>query len=283
MKSSIAAVFALGLLASATSSAALIDGVEPGGFTMDLAAAKAYAAEKNLPILLDFSGSDWCGWCKLMDEQVFSKAEWKSYASNNVVMVLLDFPQDKSLVPEKYAERNATLAAEYGVQGYPTFIVLDSDGETVLGRLSAGRDKTPASFRTEVENLRQSSASAIAAFAASLKPEDKAKFESLNTQLAEKREALKAAETELAAAQEKTDELGGKITTLETELKEFRIAQAGPAKLKEYQALKTQQETKEKELREWLASGPEKNDENMKKFEAMRKELTELTSKIDAF
>jgi len=283
MKSNIDAIFALGLLASATSLAALTDGVEPGEFTMDLSAAKEYAAEKNLPILLDFSGSDWCGWCKLMDEQVFAKPEWKSYASNNVVMVLLDFPQDKSLVPEKYAERNAALAAEYGVQGYPTFIVLDADGETVLGRLSAGRDKTPASFRAEVENLRRNSASAMAAFAASLKPEDKAKFESLNTQLADTRNALKAAETELAAAQEKTEQLGGELADLETELKEFRIAQAGPAKLKEYQALKTELETKENELREWLASDPEQNDENMKKFEAMRNELMELSSKIEAF
>ena len=118
-----------------------VDGAVPGKWTMDLDAAKTVAAEKQLPILLDFSGSDWCGWCKLMESNVFALPEWSAWATNNLMMVLLDFPQDKSLVPEKYVERNNALNAQYGVEGFPTFVLLDSDGQTEIGRLGAGSGK----------------------------------------------------------------------------------------------------------------------------------------------
>ena len=59
--------------------------------------------------MLNFTGSDWCGWCKLMDKEVFAKDEWKTFAAENVVLVTLDFPKDKSIVPEKYVARNKEL------------------------------------------------------------------------------------------------------------------------------------------------------------------------------
>ena len=100
-------------------------------------------AHQELPLLLNFTGSDWCGWCKIMDKNVFAGEEWKKYAADNVVLVTLDFPNDKSIVPEKYVERNKNLQAKFGVGGYPTYVILDSDGETKLGQLGAGKEKTP--------------------------------------------------------------------------------------------------------------------------------------------
>ncbi len=122
------------------------EGASVGKWTMDWEAAKELAAEKNLPMLLNFTGSDWCGWCKLMDEAVFAKAPWKSYAADNVVLVTLDFPQDKSIVPEKYTEQNEELRERFRIQGFPTYVILDSNGETQLGQLGAGRDVTPEMF-----------------------------------------------------------------------------------------------------------------------------------------
>ena len=120
---------------------------------MDLEAAKKLAAEKQLPILLNFTGSDWCYWCKLMEKNVFTQPAWKAYAKDSIIMVLIDFPRDKTAVPEKYKERNDALKNQYGISGYPTFVLLKPDGTNEQGRLKAGRNKTPASFVKELEAL----------------------------------------------------------------------------------------------------------------------------------
>ena len=67
-----------------------VEGVVPGKWTMDLGAAKQEATEKQLPIMLNFTGSDWCGWCILMERQVFMKKTWSDYAQDHLVMVMLD-------------------------------------------------------------------------------------------------------------------------------------------------------------------------------------------------
>ena len=53
----------------------IVDGHVAGKFTMDLEAAQKYARENNTPILLNFTGSDWCKWCKLMEKNVFEKSK----------------------------------------------------------------------------------------------------------------------------------------------------------------------------------------------------------------
>ena len=142
-----------------------IDGASVGVWTMDFDAAVKLAGEKKLPLILNFTGSDWCGWCKLMDKNVFAEEAWKTYAKEHVLLVTLDFPQDKSVVPEKYVARNKALKEKFGVGGYPTYVVLDNDGDTKLGQLGAGRDKTPSSFIEEFKGVVRMSAGAIEAYA----------------------------------------------------------------------------------------------------------------------
>lgn len=259
------------------------DGAKPGKWTMDLDAAKKVAAEKKLPILLDFSGSDWCGWCKLMEESVFTKPEWSAYATNSLMMVLIDFPNDKSLVPDKYIERNNALQKQYGIEGFPTFVILDNDGETELGRLGAGRNKTPESFQGELAVLFKNRPAAIAAYIASLSPEDQVAFKALNDKLSKAKADRKTAEAKVEAAQKQVEEIDASIGKLEDDLTEFRVAQLGEDKLKEYKDLQAQLKAKEKELDDWLATNPENNEENMTKFQAMQSELQELNSKLEAF
>jgi len=128
-------------------------GAKPGEWTMDYDAAKTLAKEKNLPILINFTGSDWCGWCKLMDKAVFAKADWTAYAKENLLLVYIDFPQDKSLVPMHFVARNKTLSESFGVRGYPTYILLAADGATRLGQLGASRTATPESFIADIKKL----------------------------------------------------------------------------------------------------------------------------------
>ena len=120
-------------------------GAELGVWTQDYVAATNAAATDGKPVFLDFTGSDWCGWCMLMEDKVFSTDAWKAWAATNLYLVTLDFPHDKSIVPEKYKARNDELSKAFGVSGYPTYIVLDAKGQR-LGRLGADRNATPAKF-----------------------------------------------------------------------------------------------------------------------------------------
>ena len=260
-----------------------IDGATVGKWTMDLDAAKQLAADKKLPILLDFSGSDWCGWCKVMEENVFTLPAWSAYATNNLIMVLLDFPNDKSLVPEKYVARNKALQTKYGVQGFPTFIVLDDDGETLLGQLGSGRDKTPASFQGELEKLFLKRPAALAKYAESLSPEARTKFEALTHKMTEQQAASKVVNAEIAEATQRSEELTVSIATLEEELQDFRVNQLSEDQQKKYKELKAAFESKEKELEDWLGTQPERSEENMEKFQAMQSELQALGSKLEAY
>ena len=119
-----------------------------GTWTTDFEAAKKTSKEKNLPMMLDFTGSDWCLWCKLMDKKVFAEKEWDVWAATNVVCVTVDFPSDRSAVSKK----NEELLEKYGVRGFPTFVLLAPGGVKELGRAHCpGRDVTPAAFIAEVK------------------------------------------------------------------------------------------------------------------------------------
>ncbi len=176
-----------------------VDGAEPGNWTQDYDAALKFAAEKNLPLLLNFTGSDWCGWCKLMDKNVFAKEEWQNYAKGNLVLVTLDFPKDKSIVPDKWVGRNNDLKTKFGIRGYPTYVILDKDGETKLGQLGASRNATPENFVEQTGDVIFFSESALAEFAKSI-PGDKAeKFDAL---LSKRSAANKELEKAKSALQE---------------------------------------------------------------------------------
>lgn len=156
------AAMALAAWAGVASASAPVSGATPGEWTQAYQAAKALAARKGIPILLNFSGSDWCYWCKLMDRQVFSQQAWGDWAKDNIALVLIDFPRDKSLVPAEYAARNEGLMKKYAVPGFPTFILLSPDAKTVLGQLGASRDATPESFIAEIEALTRAKGEPVA-------------------------------------------------------------------------------------------------------------------------
>ena len=75
------------------------------------------------PIFAFFTGSDWCGWCHKLQNDVFSKKSFIDWANKNVVLVELDFPRKKQLPPE-LAQQNMGLQQALQVQGYPTVWLL---------------------------------------------------------------------------------------------------------------------------------------------------------------
>jgi len=94
----------------------------------DFEKAKATAHERNLPILADFSGSDWCGWCMALEREVFSQTAFSEFAKDNLVLFLADFPSAKEQTAA-VKKQNNELAARYGIRGYPTILLLDADGK----------------------------------------------------------------------------------------------------------------------------------------------------------
>ena len=120
----------------------------------DYDAAKAKAKSDNKLMLLDFTGSDWCGYCKLMQAEIFSKPQFQDYASKNLVLVELDFPRTKPQSVE-VRRQNMKLASEYDIEGFPTLIVLSPDGKPVAvfpGYIRGG----PETLIAALEKLRKS-------------------------------------------------------------------------------------------------------------------------------
>ena len=118
----------------------------------DLPKAQAQAKAENKLVMMDFTGSDWCGWCIKLNKEVFSQPEFAEYAKKNVVPVEVDFPHKKQLSPAQKSA-NAALAKKYKIEGYPTIIVLNSMGQKIgeLGYMPGG----PKAFIAELEKLKK--------------------------------------------------------------------------------------------------------------------------------
>ncbi len=96
----------------------------------DFAKAQKLAKDSGKPILMNFSGSDWCYWCIKLDKEVFHEKAFKDYAAENVVLVLVDTPS-KVKQPAELKKQNDALKAKYSIRGFPTVILLDSEGKKV--------------------------------------------------------------------------------------------------------------------------------------------------------
>src|SRR5476651_536467 len=101
-------------------------------WTTDYKAALTQAKAQNKLVLLDFTGSDWCGFCKLLDKEVLAQPAFKDFADKNYIQVTVDFPHQKP-IPDDLKKQNETLDKQFKVEGFPTLIVLNAEGKE-LGR-----------------------------------------------------------------------------------------------------------------------------------------------------
>lgn len=281
MKNALACLASLLACAVLAADKAATEGAVPGQWTMDLDAAKKVAAEKKLPLLLNFTGSDWCGWCKHMDKEVFSKDAWGAYAKDNLLLVWLDFPQDKTLVPEKFVARNRALSETYGVEGYPSYVLLDDDGQTKLGQLGADQEVSPDKFIGDLKKLLENRATEVAALLKSLPEKTALEYRAAVQKKSAAEAELKNLKTSFA---QKSEELEKVIADQGKRLDEIRLdarlAKLPPAKAADYRAKNTRLAAVNAELKTWIESKPERNDANMKKFNAWRDEIAGLEKEL---
>jgi thioredoxin-related protein len=95
--------------------------------------AKKTAAEKHELILLNFSGSDWCGPCIRLKKEIFESEAFKNYADGNLVLVNADFPRLKKNQPGKAQVKiNEALADQYNSKGkFPFTLLLNAEGKVL--------------------------------------------------------------------------------------------------------------------------------------------------------
>ena len=134
----------LGLIATLCSNARALE------WLTDLPTAMARAQKEKKAVLLDFTGSDWCPWCQKLKSEVFDRFEFAVYAAANLIMVEVDFPRRKELSADQ-VNANYALASKYGIKGYPTIVVLNSDGQALgqCGYVEGG----PAAFCATIEKF----------------------------------------------------------------------------------------------------------------------------------
>jgi len=140
-------LIALGLFGAASAYA-------DSAWETDYKNAQDEAKTNHKLVLLNFTGSDWCGYCIMLDRAILSKPEFKEYANKNLVLVELDFPRRKqqSVATRK---QNQELAERYQIEGFPTLVVLNGEGKTVWryeGYYAGGI----AAFLAELDKIRKS-------------------------------------------------------------------------------------------------------------------------------
>lgn len=118
----------------------------------DINKATEASLKENKPLLLFFTGSDWCGWCIKLQKDVLKKDEFFIWATKNVILVELDFPR-RTPQDEAIKMQNQQLAQTFGIQGYPTvWLVNPVKGEdqkvNLQGLGSLGYDKSATNWIT---------------------------------------------------------------------------------------------------------------------------------------
>jgi protein disulfide-isomerase len=119
----------------------------------DVKTAQEQAKSSNKLVFLDFTGSDWCGYCIRLNKDILSQPEFKEYANKNLVLVEVDFPRSKPQSPD-LRKQNQLLAMQYHIEGFPTIVVLNGSGKKVWqfeGYFPGG----PDAFIAELEKARK--------------------------------------------------------------------------------------------------------------------------------
>jgi protein disulfide-isomerase len=130
---------------------ATLAGAAAADWQTDYAKALQMAKSQHKQVLLDFTGSDWCGPCIELRKQVFSRPEFRAYADKNLILVEVDYPQRKKQSAD-LKKQNEKLSKQYGIdeKGFPTVVLLDPSGKKVR-EFTGNEGETTASLIAWIE------------------------------------------------------------------------------------------------------------------------------------
>ncbi|MFN0069757.1 MAG: thioredoxin family protein [Limisphaerales bacterium] len=118
--------------------------------------ALATAKKEDKVVLIDFTGSDWCGWCIKMKKDSLDRKEFTEWAAKHAVLVEIDFP-DKKKQSDDLKKANEALKKKYDIEGFPTYVLLDATGKEI-GRQVGYLEGGPAAFIKKIEGWKAKSA-----------------------------------------------------------------------------------------------------------------------------
>ena len=137
------------------------------GWLTNIDAAKKSASESKKDLLIDFTGSDWCGWCIKLNDEVFKHDAFKTGVKDSFVLVEIDFPREKGKLPEDVRKRNTELGEKYAVQGYPTILLCDAEGKPYAA--TGYEEGGPEKYVGHLNELRKNKSKRDEAFAKAAK------------------------------------------------------------------------------------------------------------------
>lgn len=122
----------------------------------DFNAAKTVAAQTHKLILINFSGSDWCGPCIRLRKEILESETFEGYAQDHLVLVRADFPrQKKNQLSKEQVKLNEALADKYNADGkFPYTLLVDANGK-VLFEWDGFPNETAAQFVSQIEEAAQ--------------------------------------------------------------------------------------------------------------------------------
>jgi len=101
---------------------------------LDINEALVVSKKEHKPLLVYFTGSDWCSPCKMLKKDFFNSPKFKE-KSKNMVLLLVDMPRRMDIISKKQKEKNIKLVRKYNKKGgYPNLVALNSNG-AVIGEL----------------------------------------------------------------------------------------------------------------------------------------------------
>ncbi|WP_426668057.1 thioredoxin family protein [Mucilaginibacter sp. McL0603] len=120
----------------------------------DFNTAKTEASQNHKLILINFSGSDWCGPCIRLRKEILESNTFENYASGHLVLVRADFPrQKKNQLPKEQVKLNETLADQYNPDGkFPFTLLVDEHGK-VLRTWDGFPNETPDQFVSDINSV----------------------------------------------------------------------------------------------------------------------------------
>ena len=127
----------------------------PKGFTDDLDAAIAASKASGKTVYAVFSGSDWCYWCKVLEEGYLSKEDFVNEASKKLELVFIDRPRDMSRLSENAQKNNPALLKKYAIREFPTVMFISSDGSGEKASRPA-KDISPKDYAKQLAKEAQS-------------------------------------------------------------------------------------------------------------------------------
>jgi thioredoxin-related protein len=102
------------------------------------------AKKEKKPVLLFFTGSDWCGPCKMLKADFFKTKRFKKIADDNFVLYEADFPKKSRTLSEEKRKKNYWLGGMYDVNSYPTIVIIDANGKEIARKKSYNLMRDPS-------------------------------------------------------------------------------------------------------------------------------------------